>query len=77
MVCGLLIQNVQEWSEQTGQSWGLGRQTPGGQPLGVQPAVPPLGQTALLDCADLKEKQKWNYLKNEEAHKSMLKAGVI
>lgn len=70
IVCGLLI------LEQIGQSQERGGTLIlGGHPIRGQPVATPWGQKNLLDCADLKEKEKLHYLKNQEAHKSPPNAG--
>lgn len=74
MVYGL-IQNIQEWPEKQDS------QERGGQMLGPPhhkaPCSSTPGQKDVLDGADLKEKQKLHYSKNQEASKSTAHAGGI
>lgn len=77
MVCGLLIQNIQEWPEQTGQS----QEHRGHRSQRADTSQSDLQQQSqtenLLHCVNLKEKQKLHCLKNQEAHKSIPNAGRI
>lgn len=74
MVCGLLIQNIQEWPEQTELAGAWGIQMPGGHHIRRRPVAAPSDRKMYWIVLILK-KNKWHYLKNQEAHKSTAKAG--